>query len=128
MLGQGLLNWVLRSSETPGERDLTGLLTQARVEAQSGTGDGWARQRLDWLYRDLSGEKQALSRVFPATVLVFWTLAILTERDTRNKNLWAMLPLSGALTLGIGVRVWMCNALLRRFWDDHGDGDGEPRG
>ena len=123
MPGQGLLNWVLRSSEIPGEHDLTTLLREAR----GGAGDEGARRRLDWLYGDLTAEKQALSRVFPATVLVFWTLAILTERDTRNKNLWAMLPLSGALTLGIGVRVWMCNALLRRFWDDHGDEDGEPR-
>ncbi len=127
MPGQGLLNWVLRSSEIPGEHDLTTLLREARVEARGGAGDEGARRRLDWLYGDLTAEKQALSRVFPATVLVFWTLAILTERDTRNKNLWAMLPLSGALTLGIGVRVWMCNALLRRFWDDHGDEDGEPR-
>jgi len=49
--------------------------------------------------------------VFPAT-------ALLTERDTRNKNLWAMLPLNGALTIGIGLRIWLCNRLLRQFWSD----------
>ncbi len=105
-----LTRFILRSSQVPGEYDLAGLLVAANA------GDGAASRKLDFLYRDLIAEKAALSRVFPATVGVFWTLALLTERDARNKNLWAMLPLNGALTLGIGLRIWLCNAQLRRFW------------
>jgi len=30
-------------------------------------------------------------------------------------------PLNGALTLGIGLRIWMVNALLRRFWERPAD-------
>jgi len=29
--------------------------------------------------------------------------------------------LQGALTLGIGLRIWMVNALLRRFWERAAD-------
>jgi len=119
---RGLIGWILASSELPGERELPGLLRRARATGMAEDAEGdWARARLEWLRRDLEGEKAALSRVFPATVLVFWGLAVLTERDTRDKNLWAMLPLSGALTLGIGLRAWMCNALLRRYWEDGPD-------
>lgn len=107
-----LMHFILHSSRVPGERDLAGLLAAANA------GDATASRRLDFLYRDLVAEKEALARVFPATVLVFWTLALLTERDTRNKNLWTMLPLNGTLTLGVGLRIWLCNAQLRRFWQD----------
>jgi len=107
-----LTRFVLRSSQVPGEHDLAALLAAAAA------GDGAASRKLDFLYRDLVVEKEALSRVFPTTVGVFWTLALLTERDVRNKNLWAMLPLNGALTLGVGLRIWLCNAQLRRFWQD----------
>ncbi len=117
---RGLLGFVLDSSELPGQRDLPALLEAARRASgvdggQSGEG-AWALRRLEWLRRDLEGEKAALTRVFPATVLVFWTLALLTERDTRDKNLWAMLPMNGALVIGIGLRIWLVNRLLRRFW------------
>jgi len=111
---RGLRGFILESSELPGERELPALLAQAR--RASGAEDAWAVRRLEWLRRDLEGEKAALTRVFPTTVLVFWTLALLTERDTHNKNLWAMLPLNGALTIGIGLRIWLCNRLLRQFW------------
>ncbi len=110
---RGLLGFILDSSELPGERALPALLAQAR-QGGAGAEDAWTARRLEWLRRDLEGEKAALTRVFPATVLVFWTLALLTERDTRDKNLWAMLPLNGILTIGIGLRIW----LLRQFWDE----------
>jgi len=113
---RGLFGFILESSELPGERALPALLAQARQAG--GAEDARTARRLEWLRRDLEGEKAALTRVFPATVLVFWTLALLTERDTRNKNLWAMLPLNGALTIGIGLRIWLCNRLLRQFWSD----------
>ncbi len=115
---RGILGFILDSSELPGQRELPTLVEEARRASASHSGEGaWALRRLEWLRRDLEGEKAALTRVFPATVLVFWTLALLTERDTRNKNLWTMLPLNGALTIGIGLRIWLCNRLLRRFWD-----------
>jgi len=112
---RGLLGFILDSAELPGERELPALLAQAR-QADSAAG-AWATRRVEWLRRDLEGEKAALTRVFPATVIVFWTLALLTERDTRNKNLWTMLPLNGVLTIGVGLRIWLCNRLLRRFWE-----------
>lgn len=111
-----------RASEIPGEHSLPDTLRRAR--AASGREDAesqWALRQYEALQQTLEGEKQALSRVFAASTLVFWALALLTERQPRNKNLWAMLPLSGALTLGIGLRVWMVNALLRRFWEREAD-------
>lgn len=111
-----------RASELPGEHSLPDVMRRAR--AASGRSDPesqWALRQYEALRHDLEQEKQALSRVFAATVVVFWALALLTERQPRNKNLWAMLPMNGALTLGVGLRIWMVNALLRRFWERPAD-------
>ena len=111
-----------RASEIPGEHALPDVLRRAR--AASGRGDPesqWALRQYEALRQNLEHEKQALTQMFALSALIFWGLAVLTEREPRNKNLWAMLPMNGALTLGIGLRIWMVNALLRRFWERASD-------
>jgi hypothetical protein len=113
---------ICRASELPGEHSLPDVMRRAR--AASGRGDPesqWALRQYEALRQNLEHEKQALTHMFAMTALVFWGLAVLTERQPRDKRLWAMLPMNGALTLGIGLRIWMVNALLRRFWERAAD-------
>ena len=111
-----------RASEIPGEHSLPDVLRRAR--AASGRGDPesqWALRQYEALRQTLENEKQSLTRMFALNTLVFWGLVVLTGRQPRNKNLWALAPINGALTLGIGLRIWMVNALLRRFWERAAD-------
>lgn len=108
-----------RASEIPGQYTLPDVLRRAR--AASGRGDPesqWALRQYEALRQSLENEKQSLTRVFATMLLIFWGLAIWQPRD---KRLWALIPLNGALTLGIGLRIWMVNALLRYFWERSAD-------
>lgn len=110
---------VWRASEIPGQYSLPDVMRRAR--AASGRGDPesqWALRQYEALRQNLENEKQALTRVFATMLLVFWGLAIWRPRD---KRLRALIPLNGALTLGIGLRIWMVNALLRHFWERPAD-------
>ena len=108
-----------RAIEVPGEHSLPDVIRRAR--AASGRGDPesqWALRQYEALRQHLEQEKQALTRIFAALLLIFWGLAIWRPRGRR---LWALAPLNGALTLGIGLRIWMVNALLRYFWERAAD-------
>jgi hypothetical protein len=92
-----------------------------RARAASGRGDPesqWALRQYEALRQNLEHEKQALTHLFAMTMLIFWGLALW---QPRRKRLWALAPLHGALTLSIGLRIWMVNALLRRFWERAAD-------
>ncbi|HEX8994507.1 MAG TPA: hypothetical protein VF812_00600 [Ktedonobacterales bacterium] len=121
-LRRALWRAICRASEVPGEHSLPDVLRRAR--AASGRGDPesqWALRQYEALRQNLENEKQALTRMFAANMLVFWGLTALTARRPDAKNLWALAPLTGALTLGIGLRIWMVNALLRHFWERAAD-------
>lgn len=108
-----------RAAEIPGEHSLPDVMRRAR--AASGRGDPesqWALRQYEALRQNLEHEKQALTHMFAMTMLIFWGLALW---QPRGKRLWALAPLNGALTLGIGLRIWMVNALLRRFWERAAD-------
>lgn len=110
---------VWRASEVPGQYSLPDVMRRAR--AASGRGDPesqWALRQYEALRQNLENEKQALTHVFATMLLIFWGLAIW---QPRAKRLWALIPLNGALTLGIGLRIWMVNALLRHFWERPAD-------
>lgn len=114
--------WVCRATEVPGEHSLPDTLKRAR--AASGRDDPeslWALRQYEALRYSLEQEKRSLATVFAASTLTFWALALLTEREPRNRNLWAMLAASGGLTVGVGLRVWMVNALLRHYWERAND-------
>lgn len=113
---------VCRAAEVPGEHSLPDVIRRAR--AASGRGDPesqWALRQYEALRQNLEHEKQALTHMFAMTMLIFWGLTMLTARQPGKKRLWALAPLNGALTLGIGLRIWMVNALLRRFWERAAD-------
>lgn len=108
-----------RAIEVPGEHSLPDVIRRAR--AASGRGDPesqWALRQYEALRQHLENEKQTLTRIFVTALLICWGLAIWRPRGRR---LWALTPLQGALTLGIGLRIWMVNALLRRFWERAAD-------
>ncbi|HET9111247.1 MAG TPA: hypothetical protein VFN78_10520 [Ktedonobacterales bacterium] len=113
---------ICRAAEIPGEHSLPDTLRRAR--AASGRGDPesqWALRQYEALRQNLEHEKQALTHMFAMTILVFWGLVALTARQPGGRRLWTLVPLNGALTLGIGLRIWMVNALLRRFWERPAD-------
>jgi hypothetical protein len=108
-----------RAIELPGGHSLPDVMRRAR--AASGRGDPesqWALRQYEALRQNLEHEKQALTHLFAMTMLIFWGLALW---QPRRKRLWALAPLHGALTLSIGLRIWMVNALLRRFWERAAD-------
>ncbi len=111
-----------RAVEIPGEYSLPDTLRRAR--AASGRGDPesqWALRQYEALRQNLENEKQSLTHMFAMTMLVFWGLVALTARQPCGRRFWTLVPLNGALTLGIGLRIWMVNALLRRFWERPAD-------
>lgn len=113
---------ICRAVDIPGEHSLPDVLRRAR--AASGRGDPesqWALRQYEALRQNLEHEKQALTHMFAMSALIFCGLAVLTERQPHNRHLWAMLPVNGALTLGVGLRIWMVNALLRHFWERAAD-------
>lgn len=108
-----------RAIEVPGEHSLPDVIRRAR--AASGRGDPesqWALRQYEALRQHLENEKQTLTRIFATALLIFCGLAAWRPR---RRRWWALAPLSGALTLGIGLRIWMVNALLRRFWERAAD-------
>jgi len=108
-----------RAIEVPGEHSLPDVIRRAR--AASGRGDPesqWALRQYEAMRQHLENEKQTLTRIFATALLICWGLAICRPRGRR---MWALAPLQGALTLGIGLRIWMVNALLRRFWERAAD-------
>lgn len=111
-----------RASELPGEHSLPDTLKRAR--AASGRADPesqWALRQYEALRYSLEQEKRSLATVFAASTLAFWGLALLTEREPRNKRLWAMVAAESGLILGIGLRVGTINGLLRNFWERAAD-------
>jgi hypothetical protein len=108
-----------RASDIPGEHSLPDVMRRARAASGRGDPDSqWALRQYEALRQNLENEKQSLARVFATQLLVFWGLAIW---QPRGKRFWALIPLNGALTLGIGLRIWMVNALLRHFWERAAD-------
>ncbi len=107
-----------RATEIPGEHNLPDTLRRAR--AASGRGDPesqWALRQYEALRQSLENEKQSLVRLLAVTLLVFWGLTVFTTRQPGARGVRTLLPLHGALTLGIGLRIWMVNTLLRNFWE-----------
>ncbi len=111
-----------RAIEVPGEYTLPDVMRRAR--AASGCVDPesqWALRQYEALRQHLEHEKQSLTQLFAFSLLLFFGLSALAQRDTANRRLSLLAPLNGALALGFGLRIWMVNALLRRFWERTAD-------
>ena len=111
-----------RAIEVPGEYTLPDVIRRAR--AASGRADSesqWALRQYEALRQHLEHEKQSLTQLFAFSLLLFFGLSALARRDAHGRRLGLLAPLNGVLALGFGLRIWMVNALLRRFWERAAD-------
>lgn len=111
-----------RAIEVPGEYALPDVMRRAR--AASGRSDSesqWALRQYEALRQHLEHEKQSLTQLFAFSLLLFFGLSALAQRGASSRRLGLLAPVNGALALGFGLRIWMVNALLRRFWERTAD-------
>ena len=93
------------------------LRTASGLDGASAAEREWAHRQLEWMHQQILAEKGALSRTFTMLVGVFWglsTWAVILQPKQREQ--WAMLPITAIFPIGIYLRIWVCNWLLHEYW------------
>ena len=93
------------------------LRTASGLDGASAAEREWAHQQLEWMHQQILAEKGALSRTFTILVGIFWGLSTwAVVRQPKEREQWAMLPITAIFPIGIYLRIWVCNWLLHEYW------------
>lgn len=93
------------------------LRTASGIDGATEADRAWACRQLEWMHQQILAEKGALSRTFTMLVGVFWSISMWTVvRQPKQREQWAMLPITAIFPIGIYLRIWVCNWLLHEYW------------
>jgi len=93
------------------------LRTASGLDGASAAEREWAHRQLEWMHQQILAEKGALSRTFTMLVGIFWGLSTWAViRQPKQREQWAMLPITAIFPIGIYLRIWVCNWLLHEYW------------
>lgn len=93
------------------------LRTASGLDGASAAEREWAHRQLEWMHQQILAEKGALSRTFTMLVGIFWGLSTwAVVRQPKEREQWAMLPITAIFPIGISLRIWVCNWLLHEYW------------